>query len=188
MSDNNDGTAAADTSAEGAGSETTPGTKPTTGEDPVALARKRQAGAEAARQKAEEARDAALAELEKYRSAERSQADKDLADNAKLQERLTAAERRAEEAERKAEGRILDIKYPNARAELPDVTDEVKLARFEALLAGDGEESKEPPQPQNPNESNRAASGDASGSQPKEESSQDILARLKTMQKPDWLS
>lgn len=185
MSDTNDATATKGT-PEGEGSEKTPDQKGSPEADPIALARKRQAGAEAARQEAEKQRDAANAELEKFRAAQRSEADKDLADNAKLQERLTAAETRAEQAEAKAEGRILDIKYPKARAELPDVTDEVRLAKFEALLGDDDDgDEKEPPTPQNPNESNRAAKGDAI-TKPKVETSEDIKARLKAMGRPDW--
>lgn len=183
MSDTTTGTAP-DTTVEGEGSEDTQTQtqKPSGTEDPIALARKRQAGAEAARQKAEEARDAALKELEGYRSKERTEQDQSLADNAKLRERLDFEKARADEAEARAEARILDFKYPNARAELPDVTDEVKLARFEALLASgeaEAEGDKTPPPPQNPNASNRAASGDATALKPKDESSQDILAKLK---------
>ena len=186
MSASTDGTAAT-TTPEAEGSETTPEQKGSPEQDPIALARKRQAGAEAARQEAEKQRDAANAELEKFRAAQRSEADKELADNAKLQERLAAAERRAEEAEAKAQARILDALYPNARAELPEVTDEVRLAKFEALLAVDpNAEEKKPAPPQNPNETNHAAKGDATARKPAEETSQDILAKLKTM-KPDWL-
>lgn len=187
MSDNNDGTDP-NASPEGTGSTETPDPKATQTEDPIALARKRQAGAEAARQKAEEESKALRARLETFEAANRSAADKDLADNAKLQERLTAESRRADEAEVKAQARILDTLYPAARKELPEVTDEVRLAKFEALLADPAAEGKkEPPAPQNPNESNRTASGDATGSKPKEETSADILARLKTMGRPDWL-
>jgi hypothetical protein len=184
MSDTNDATATA-ASAEAEGSETTPETKPTRQEDPIALARKRQAGAEAARQAAEEARDKALADLEVYRSKERSVEEQSLTDIAKLQERLAAAEKAAKEADDRANARILDTLYPNARKELPEVTDEVRLAKFEALLSDPTSDGAEPPPPQNPNESNRSASGDAT-SKVKEESSEDILARLKTMT-PDWL-
>jgi len=182
---NNDGTTqqgspAADASPDAGTQEPTA----TPGEDPIALARKRQAGAEAARQKAEEARDNALKELEVFRAKDRTESDKELADNAKLQERLTAAEARANEAEAKAEARILDIKYPAARAELPEITDEVRLAKLEALLGDGPVADAEPPTPQNPNESNRTASGDKTN-QPKPETSADIEARLKAM-KPDW--
>lgn len=181
---NNDGTTqqgSPDGSASPAGTQDPNGTP---GEDPIALARKRQAGAEAARQQAEKEAKELRAKLEQYEAANRTAADKDLADNAKLQERLAAAERRAEEAERKAEGRILDVKYPNARKELPEITDEVRLAKLEALLSDDG--VKEPPTPQNPNESNRAAAGDATAQSPKPETSEDIKARLKALGRPDW--
>ncbi|HET9683598.1 MAG TPA: hypothetical protein VFP15_05805, partial [Gemmatimonadaceae bacterium] len=140
------------------------------------------AGAEAARQKAEEARDAALKELEAFRAKERTASESELADNAKLRERLEAAERRAAEAEAKAEGRILDIKYPKARAELPEITDEVRLAKLEALLSDDVEQT--PPPPQNPNANN--STGANTGSKPKPETSADIAARLQAM-RPDWL-
>jgi hypothetical protein len=185
MSDTNDATTGT-TSAEGEGSQSgTPDQKPTEGQDPIALARKRQAGAEAARQEAEKQRDAALKELEKFQSAQRSEADKELADMAKLRERLDQAEKRAAEAELKAEARVLDARFPKARAELPEVTDEVRLAKFEAILADDASaDEKDPPKPQNPNESNRSASGDATAAAPKPETSEDIKARLKQMGMP----
>jgi len=182
MSNTNDGTAL-EGSPDVTGTETSPDQTGTPTVDPIALARKRQAGAEAARQKAEEERNGALKELEAYRSKERSAEDVNLADNAKLQEKLALAERRAEEAEAKAQARILDVLYPAARKELPEVTDEVRLAKFEALLS---DTDIVPSQPQNPNESNRVASGDPTY-KPKEESSKDIEARLKAMGRPDWL-
>lgn len=182
MNDTIDGTAQQGSPDE-AGTETSPAQTGTPGEDPIALARKRQAGAEAARQQAEKEAKALRAKLEEYESANRSAADKEAADNAKLQERLAQAEKRAAEAEQKAQARILDSLYPNARKELPEVTDEVRLAKFEALLA-DGPVEASPP-PQNPNESNRLASGDATH-KPKEETSEDILSRLKSMT-PPWL-
>lgn len=186
MSETNDGTTqqgspdGADASNPDAGATQDP--KATPGEDPVALARKRQAGAEAARQQAEKERDNALKELETYRSKERSASDKELADIAKLQERLAAAEKARDEADARAEARILDIKYPRARAELPEITDEVRLAKLEALLGDD--DAGTPPPPQNPN-ANNPNSG-SSGTPPKAETSEDIAARLKAM-RPDWL-
>ena len=176
-----------ETTVDGEGSETTPDQKPSGDADPIALARKRQAGAEAARQKAQEEASELRKRLEVFEAANRSASDKDLADNAKLQERLAAAEARAEQAEAAANTRILDALYPAARKELPEVTDEVRLAKFEALLADPDIEVKTPPPPQNPNESNRAASGDATASKPAEKSSADVLAELKAMGRPDWL-
>lgn len=187
MSDINDGSATEDTTVDGEGSETTPDPKPSGTEDPIALARKRQAGAEAARQKAQEEAAELRKRLETYESANRSADDQKLADNAKLQERLAAAEARAAEAEAKAQARILDTLYPAARKELPEVTDEVRLAKFEALLSDPVSEAKEPLPPQNPNESNRLASADATARKPVEETSDDILARLKAGGRPDWL-
>jgi hypothetical protein len=180
-------TTAPEGTPDGEGSATTPDQNGSPEADPIALARKRQAGAEAARLKAQEEAAALRKRLEEYESANRSASDKDLADNAKLQERLAAAEKRAEEAEQKAQARILDALYPNARKELPEVTDEVRLAKFEALLSDPDTEAKTPPPPQNPNESNRVASGDAAGKKPVEKSSADILAELKAGGRPDWL-
>lgn len=185
MAQTNDGTALEGT-LEGSGSEATPDQTGSATVDPIALARKRQAGAEAARQKAQEEAAELRKRLEVFESATRSASDKELSDNAKLQERLAAAEARATEAEAKAQSRILDTLYPAARKELPEVADEVRLAKFEALLADPAYEEKDPPAPQNPNASNRAASADATN-KVNTETSQDILARLKALGKPDWL-
>jgi hypothetical protein len=182
MSDINDGTTL-EGSPDETGTETSPDQTGTPAVDPIALARKRQAGAEAARQQAEKEAKALRVRLEEYESANRTASDKDLADNAKLQERLAAAELRAEEAEAKAQARILDALYPSARKELPEVTDEVRLAKFEALLSEP--DGGTPPTPFNPNESNRVATGDATH-KPKEESSEDIATRLRSMT-PPWL-
>lgn len=185
MEPTNDGTAAT-TSAEATGSETTPAQAPTEGEDPIALARKRQAGAEAARQKAQEEAAELRKRLETYEAANRTAAEKDLADNAKLQERLAAAERRAEEADAKAQARILDALYPKARAKFPEITDEVRLAELQVLYSDPVTEAKTPPTPQNPNESNRVASGDATASKPNDKSFDDMVAEMKAGPKPNW--
>lgn len=172
-----------DESPEAEGSESSPKTKGTPEQDPIALMRKRQAGAEAARQEAARQLVEVQAKLEKYESADRTADQNKAADIATLQAKLEFAEKRAAEADVRAEARVLDVKYPNARKQLPEITDEVRLAYFEQVLGGDDEIV---PPPQNPNESNRVASGDP-GSKPKAESSEDILARLKGMGKPDWL-
>lgn len=171
--------------AEGSPETETPEPKATTEVDPLALARKRQAGAEAARQEAARQLAEAQAKLAKYEAADRDADQTKAADIATLQAKLEAAEKRAADADNVANGKILDIKYPNARAKLPEISDEVRLAEFEALFA-EVPEGIEPPAPQNPNASNRVASGDPSA-KVKEETSADILARLKAMGKPDWM-
>ena len=183
MTDTNDGTDTLESSG-AEGTETSPEQQTTTQQDPLALARKRQAGAEAARQEAARQLAEAQAKLAKYEEQERTVDQQKAADVATLQAKLEAAEKRAAEADAKAEARVLDVKYPNARAKLPEITDEVRLAEFEALFT---ESTDEPRTPQNPNETNRAASGDPTGTKPKEETSEDILARLKAMGRPDWL-
>ena len=144
----------------------------------IASYRKRQAGAEAARQTAESKLAEAQKQLEVYETANRSASDQDLANVAKLQERVQAAETRASEAEAKAEQRILDAKYPNARKELPEVIDEIRLAKFEALLA-DGEDFV--PEPQRHNESRTAGAGSGTA---KPETADEVEARLLAMPSP----
>ncbi len=183
MTDQNDGTTG-EASSEAEGTTESPEQKTTTEQDPLALARKRQAGAEAARQEAARQLGEAQAKLEKYEAAERTADQTKAADMATLQAKLEAAEKRAAEADDKANAKILDVKYPNARTKLPEITDEVRLAEFETLFA-EVPEAIEPPTPQNPNESNRTAKGAATAEAP-QESSKDILARLKAMGAPNW--
>ena len=112
----------------------------------VASYRKRQAGAEAARQVAEQKLVDAEKALSAYRAKDQTAAQAEAGELATLKANLEAAEKRASEAEAKAEARILDAKYPNARKELPEVADEVRLAKFEAMLREDDSED-EPPTP-----------------------------------------
>jgi hypothetical protein len=152
--------------------------KVTTPPDEVVLARKRQSGAEEARRIAESRAKELEAELSKYRTAAQTEAEKDLTELAKAQARAEAAEKTAQEAEKAAMAKVLDRLYPNARKELPEVTDEVRLAKFEALLA---EDEETPPTPLRHNESR---SGSPKGSAAKEESAADIRARLESTPLP----
>ena len=106
-------------------------------------------------------------------------AEKEAGELATLRERLAAAERTAQEAEAKAFAKILDSQYPNARKELPEVTDEARLAKFEAMLAE--ETIPEAPTPQRHNESR---SGETTGKKEKEPDAADIKARLLSMARP----
>jgi chromosome segregation ATPase len=146
----------------------------------VASARKRQAGAEAARQAAEAKARELETRLADYEKSHQSQAEKELSDLAATQARLEDAERRAAEAEAKAEARVLDAKYPNARLELPEVTDEVRLAKFEAMLA-DGTDAV--PTPLRHNESRSGSQG--AGVKPKEKTAAELAAELEAMP-PPW--
>jgi membrane protein involved in colicin uptake len=157
------------------------GTPTQTGSTPdelVASYRKRQAGAEAARQAAEAKAADLAARLAKYEQEHQSAADKDLSELAATKARLEDAEKRAAEAEAKAEARVLDAKFPNARKELPEVTDPVRLAKFEAMLA-DGDE---PPTPLRHNESKTSSTGSR---QARPETAADIRARLEAMPLPE---
>lgn len=170
---------------EGDGSDGTQSPTPSPEVDQVALARKRQAGAEAARQEAARQLKIAQERLAKYEEQERTVDQQKAADIATLQERLAAAEAKAAQAEAKANERILDVKYPNARAKLPELTDEVRLAEFEALLGPDSEGT--PPAPQNPNQTNRAASTPKAQEAATSESFDDMIARLSAGPVPEEL-
>lgn len=119
--------------------------------DPIEQARRRQAGAEAARQTAERQRDEAHAELERLRALV-PKGDPQPADSevSRLTALAAAAEKRAQEAETKALAKVLDAQFPHARKELPEVTDEVRLAKFEAMLRPDDEPSGPTPRGNNP--------------------------------------
>lgn len=112
----------------------------------VESARKRQAGAEKARQEAVAQLAAANAELERLRSSkpgENPAADLDAAIKAAKAE--LKAEFEAEKAKVIAEatGKALDAKFPAARERFPEVTDPIKLAELEGLFG----ETTEPPVP-----------------------------------------
>jgi hypothetical protein len=150
------------------------------GSDPaaeIASMRKRQAGAEAARKIAEDKAKDLAAKLVKYELAEQTEAQKELTETARLTAQVASEKKRADEAEEKANGRILDVKYPNARKELPELTDEVRLAKFEAMLS-DGE----PITPLQHSESR----GTAGSAQPKEETAAEVRARLLKMPLPGY--
>ena len=149
----------ADSSPDDEGTERSPDQAGTDAAAQIASYRKRQAGAEAARQAAERKLADAEKELAKYRVEHQTASEKDLSELATLKERLAAAEKRAEEAETASTARYLDKAYPHARKELPEVTDEVRLAKFEAMLADD-EEAEEPPTPRS-NGGARPAKGTA---------------------------
>jgi hypothetical protein len=153
-------------------------TQSPTPDELVASYRKRQAGAEAARQVAEKRAAELERELAQYRTTAQTDAEKEAGELATLRERLAASEQRAAEAEAKAYAKILDAQYPNARKELPEVTDEVRLAKFEAMLV---EEEFTAPTPQRHNESR---SGEQVTRKEKEPTANDLKARLIAMPRP----
>src|ERR1035437_6363604 len=115
--------------------------------DPAALIasyKARQAGADAARDVALGKLAAQEAELAAFRLANRTAGEKDLSELATYQARLAAETKRADEADAKAEGKILDSRFPLMRKDFPNETNEVVLAKYEAIMA---EESNEPPTP-----------------------------------------
>lgn len=147
----------------------------------IATWRKRQAGADAARAAAEKERDEYRKRVEAYEAREREAQNANLTAEAQLQAKLEAAERRAAEAEERANARILDAQYPNARKELPEVTDPVRLAKFEAMLKDDDQPAEATTR------SMRAPRNGSPSTPAKEKSSADYLAELKAMPPGSWL-
>lgn len=176
-----DATAQDTTSTEAESTETSSEPESTTESEQIASMRKRQAGAEAARQKAVEERDELRKKVAEYEAANQTAAQKELSDLARAEARAAAAETRAAEAEARAEAKILDARFPNARKELPEVTDEVKLAKFEAMLRDEPEVSETP----TPRGTNPSKDGNGGGAEAKPRTSADELATLKTMT-PPW--
>ena len=173
-----DANAQAGTSPDGGGSDDpTQDPKATQQPDELSLARKRQAGAEAARQAAETKAAEFEKELAKYRQAAQTDAEKELSELARTQARLAEAEKRAAEADEKANARILDARFPKAREKFSEITDEVKLTELEALL-GDGPDLGQTPLKHN--ESRTAAAGAPA----KEKTAKDIEAELLSMKVP----
>lgn len=157
------------------GTEGSPEANGTDAAAQIASARKRQAGAEAARQAAEAKAADALKRLADYETANRSAEDNATADVATLREQLRVAEENSAKADARVEAARLDAKYPNARKELPEVADEVRLAKFEAMLAED-----EPPTPRVNNGTRPSTTSQ------KEETSADIKARLLSLKDVPW--
>lgn len=145
----------------------------------IASARKRQAGAEAARLVAvKQAKDLQI-ELDAIKATTRTGAEAEAVTVATLTEQLRVAKETIAGSEARTAAALLDVKYPNARTELPEVTDEVRLAKFEALLADD----PEPVAPRRPNGPQNAANGAADADKPAETSA-DIEKRLRKMTLP----
>lgn len=144
----------------------------------IASYRKRQAGAEAARQVAEGKAKELEQRLAKYEAATQTAAEKDLSELAATKARLEAAERRAQEAEVKAEARILDAKYPNARKEFPEIADEARLAKYEVIFGED--DADDLPTPLKHQESRSASAAPKQ----KELTADDVKAQLLSMPVP----
>jgi len=179
-----DATVVTDETAEVPGTTESPEQEPSTESELVASYRRRQAGAEAARQAAEKKAaeaDARVADMAKrlaqFEAQNRSAEDAERSEVARLQAQLEEANRRAEQAGRDAEARILDAKYPAARKELPEVTDEVRLAKFEAMLREDEVTEAQEPETRGANPPRSAGTKTTS----KEMSSADIEAQLRSM-------
>lgn len=113
----------------------------------VELARKRQAGAEKARQEADRQLAETRAELDRLRAGtkpgENSQVDIDAAIKQAKAELKAEYEANFAKAKAEAEGAALDARFPSARTRFPEVTDAVKLAELEGLFG----ETAEPPKP-----------------------------------------
>lgn len=161
-------------SSEGEGSETTPTTPVTQPLDDLALARRRQAGADSARKQAEKDRDKALAELATLKGAGQTQ---EATDAATLKEQLRIANETIAKAEATKTSAVLDVKFPTARAKFPTITDEVQLAELEGVFGDTAEVGTPTPRQHNANKTTTQAA-------PREKSANDIEAELLAMEMP----
>lgn len=164
-------------SQEPEGSATTPEAPATQAPDELALARRRQAGADSARKAAETQRDAALAELATLKGASTTT---EATDAATLKEQLREANLKIEAAGADKAAAILDIKFPTARAKFPAITDEVQLAELEGFYADAAPEQGSP----TPRQHN--ASKTTGQPVPREKTADDIEAELMAMTVPGW--
>lgn len=161
------------------GSATTSDQTPSTGTDELALARRRQGAAEKARQIAEAKAAETQRQLDAMLASQRSAEEAQIADAAGWKAKYEAERARADEAETKATARILDAKYPNARAKLPEITDEVRLAEIEVLLAEPGAAGGPP----TPLKHNEKSTGGSTG-ETKEPTAAEVKAQLLAMPSP----
>ncbi len=165
--------------ATGAPAEGAPVTQAAATDDLAAL-RRQAAQAQASQSRA----DQLAARLAKYEQAEREAQLAAAGAEGKLQVELEQARQAAQAAEQRAKTAELKAAYPLAMARLGadalKLSDEV-IAGLQADLAS--ATSPEPPAPIG----NNPARGTGATTPPKEETSKDILARLKTMGNP-WAS
>lgn len=165
-----------DGSQEPEGSATTPEAPATQAPDELALARRRQAGADLARQTAEKQRDEAVAELAALKGSTQT---KEVTDAATLKEQLREANERIANADADKAKAILDIKFPTARGKFPEITDEVRLAELEGFFGDEPDQGSPTPRQHN-------ASKSTGQPAPREKTADDIEAELLAMPAPTY--
>lgn len=144
----------------------------------VELARRRQAGAEKARQEAEAQLAAAKAELDRARSAKPGEApafDPDAFAKSLRAELRKEFDEELNKRTAAVEGRALDAKFPVARAKFPEVTDPVKLAELEGFFGSDT--TPETPKPVG----NNPARGTEGGKNIEDMTSKELQAYMRTL-------
>lgn len=146
--------------------------------DPEATWKKRLNGQTAATAAAIRERDELRQRLAAIEAKERSKADSELVEVTQVREALEAERRAKADLQAQYELKLLDIKFPKARSEFPDLRDEAQLAKAEAILAEPASSAPRSPAPVvRPSRSEQS-------DQPREETSKDILARLKKLPYP----
>lgn len=141
------------------------------------LARRRQAGAEKARQEAEKQRDEAVRLAESLKAG--IPADQQPVDMKALLKQAKDELKAEFEAEysKKAEtltAQALDARFPAARAKFPSVTDAVQLAELEAVFG----EAADPPTPVGNNQARGAGTG---AKNPEDMTSAELQAYMRTL-------
>jgi len=125
----NEGEAASDQSPTGAGEGDAP--------DELTILRKRQAGADKARDVAIAERDRLAAELEALRARPVGKpSDPDAFDAEAFKRELQADfDSKLAEGTKAAQAKVLDAQFPEARKRYPEVTDSAKLAELESFFS-----------------------------------------------------
>lgn len=163
---------------EGEGSPAPEGTAPegtgTQAPDELALARRRQAGADAARATAEAKAARLETELAALKGAGTTQ---EATDAATLKEQLRVANETIASAAADKAAAILDIRFPTARGKFPEITDEVRLAELEGFFG-------EPADADAPTPRQHNASKTTTKPAPREKTANDVEAELLAMEMP----
>lgn len=158
-------------------------------QDEVSLLRSRYAGQTAKVTELQTAKAALQAERDALRAERDALKTGEVNKDEALKALLAAKDEEIAQVRRETALARIEAKYPETFAELGEVTasfSEEKLASLEARLLAktdqsDDEGDEEAPTPRR----NNASRKDGGSSEPKSESSADILARLKTMS-PNW--
>lgn len=157
-------------------------------QDEVSLLRSRYAGQTAKVTELQSAKAALQAERDALRAERDALKTGEVNKDEALKALLAAKDEEIAEVRRETALARIEAKYPETFAELGEATasfSEEKLASLEARLLAKTDQSEDEEEEVPTPRRNNASRKDGGSSEPKSESSADILARLKTMS-PNW--